>query len=119
MNSEKSKFDEMVTAITNDIAYHQREAEAAMTTLEDMKVSPEDYRKAMLRFDVCTFVAGYLNHILTFIRKSDMKAAENLMRFHAHYQREKGRVPDEEATSAAQANIAVILDGYVNRFCAA
>lgn len=105
----------LLDAIERDITTHELEADKAMTKLEDMKATSEEYKKANLRFSRHNFVASYLRRLSNQI-EVEPQSAENIIRFHAHYQHVKGCLNDGSDISKAQANIAFTLEGYVERF---
>lgn len=112
----ETKLNSIIEAISSDIATHEKLADNAMLTLEQMNVSPEDYKKANICFCLNSCVARYLGHIKSAIEKSDIKSVENLIRFHSYYQHIKGDLQDNKVTTTAQAAVAVALDGYIARF---
>lgn len=110
------KLNAVLDAINQDIAQRNDVAKHAMLVLEHMNVTENDYKEANLCFGLNQFVVGYLTHIKGTITGTDVKSAENLIRFHAYYQHTKGNLTDGSNISIGQATVATILDGYVTKF---
>jgi len=116
MTSTEEKIDAILDAISQDIAERENVADNAMHTLEKMRPSSEEYKEANLQFGANSYVACYLKRIPPTARERDIKNAENVIRFHHFQQHTKGALDDHRDISLAQATIAVILGGYVERF---
>ncbi len=116
MSATKTKIDAILDAISQDIAERERVANDAMHTLEMFKTTTEDYKEANLQFGANWFVAVYLKRIKEGVMKRELKTAENLIRFHAYQQYAKGNLDDGRDISLGQSTVAVILDGYVQKF---
>ena len=118
MSTTEIKKAAIIETITKDIAEREKVAERAMQTLEQMNTSAEDYKRACQQFSLNSFVSGYLRHIKDSVEKSDLKTSENLIRFHSYHQYTKGLLTDdnERALGVGQTAIAIILDGYIERF---
>ena len=114
--STTEKINAVIDAINQDIAQHKDVAKHAMLVLEQMNVSEEDYKEANLCFGLNQFMIGYLSHIKDTLAGADIKTTENLIRYHAYYQRTKGNLTDGSNISIGQAAVATILDGYVTKF---
>lgn len=111
-----STMNALYGAIDADIAKHEGKAKDAMLTLESMRVSAIDYKDACRKFMYNHFITNYLKRVREVVETGDVKSSENLIRFHAHYQRRKGNLADDSEVSVAQTALACILDGYINRF---
>lgn len=114
--STTEKINAVIDAINQDIAQHKDVAKHAMLVLEQMNVSEEDYKEANLCFGLNQFMIGYLSHIKDTLAGADIKTTENLIRYHAYYQRTKGNLTDGSNISIGQAAVATILDGYIAKF---
>lgn len=111
-----STMNALYGTIDADITKHEAKAKDAMLTLESMKVSAQDYKKACRIFMYNHFITNYLKRVREVVETGDAKSSENLIRFHAHYQRRKGNLADGSEVAVAQTSLACILDGYINRF---
>ncbi len=116
MTSTEEKIDAILDAISQDIAEREKVADEAMLTMEQMNTSPDDYKSACLQFSANWFVVGYLKRIKCVVECRDIKSTENIIRFHSYYQHHKGNLDDGRDISLGQAALAVILDGYVEKF---
>lgn len=114
--STTEKINAVIEAISQDIAQHKDVAKHAMLVLEQMNVSEKDYKEANLCFGLNQFMVGYLTHIKDTITGTDIKTAENLIRFHSYHQHTKGNLTDGKDLTIGQATIAILLDGYIERF---
>lgn len=115
-----AKFTQIIEAITADITSAEQITSDAMLTLEQMNTSHMEYKAAFRRFIINTSVTRYLIHIKRAIEKSDVKTAENLIRFHAYYQHTKGgdeNDPDpKDITAAVREVIVAVLQQYIADF---
>ncbi len=118
MSTTETKLDAIRAAFEQDINTHAQATEEAFTKLEKMNISPEDYKQANWQFGLNHYVAGYLRKIkeATVDGAEPIKSIESRIRFHAYQQRTKGTLDDKQEISAAQATVAVILEGYVEKF---
>lgn len=118
MSTTEETIDAIRDAINVDIEHHSNLAEEAFATLEKMNISPEEYKKANWQFGLNHYVVSYLRKVkeFTIVSGESLKTIERRMRFHAHQQRTKGELGDQQEISVAQATVAVILEGYINRF---
>lgn len=116
MDISTEKLNAILDVINQDIAERTDVAKHAMLVLEHMNVTEEDYKEANLCFGINQFVIGFLTYIKGTITGTDIKSAENLIRFHAYYQHTKGNLTDGSNISIAQAAVATLLDGYVDKF---
>ena len=114
--SATEKLNTILETISQDIAECKEVAKHAMLVLEQMNVSKKDYKEANLCFGLNQFMIGYLSHIKDTLAGADIKTTENLIRYHAYYQRTKGNLTDGSNISIGQAAVATILDGYVTKF---
>ena len=118
MSTTETKLDAIRAAIEQDINTHARATEEAFAKLENMNVSPKEYKQANWQFGLNQYVAGDLRKIkeLTVDSAEPIKRVESRIRFHAYQQRTKGSLDDKQEISVAQAAVAVILEGYVEKF---
>lgn len=116
MNTTENKISAIISAITEDIDRHEKKANDAMLTLEQMNTSVETFRETCRTFSRNIFVVGYLKRIKKRIEHCDLKSAENLIRFHAHYQRTKGHINDGSGVSLGQRTVMMYLENYTEQF---
>jgi len=119
METHLKKINEILDAISQDIADREKVADNAMHILEKLKPSEVEYKEANLQFSANSFVARYLKHIKDSVKGKDyqsLKRLEQLIRFHHFQQHAKGALDDHRDLSLGQATVAVILGGYVERF---
>lgn len=114
--NQTADTNRLLDTIRRDIEANAMEADKAMDKLGDMKATSEEYKKANLRFARYNFVADYLRRLSNQIECSDSQSAENVIRFHTHYQHVKGGLNDGSDISKAQAMLAFTLDGYIAKF---
>lgn len=112
------KINAILDTLSQEIARRKKTAEKAMQDLEAMNLTPpEQYKDANVRFGINCYVAGYLSHIKAEAEKAnDIKKIENILRFHAYQQREKGSLDDGRDTSIGQGAVAIFLDRYVMQY---
>lgn len=118
MSTTETKIDAIREAIKADIMHHSNLAEIEFENLEKMFISSEEYKDTNRQFCLNAYITGYLRKIKEFTvdREEPLKRIENRIRFHAYQQRTKGELTDKQEISAAQAAVAEILEGYVQRF---
>lgn len=118
MSELNTKLDAILADLSKDIETHAAIAEDAFATMEKMNITPEEYKNANWTFGLNYFVAGYLSHFMNDIINGRVapKILENRMRFHAHGQRTKGELDNEDEISAAQIKVAELLEGYVQKY---
>lgn len=117
MATKETNTEAILESICRDIEEHAHNAEAAFATMEKMNVTPEEYKKANWQFCLNSYVVRYLDRFMGMAALSEsLKTIESRMRFHAHQQRTKGALTDKQEISAAQATVAVLLDGYIEKF---
>lgn len=117
MATKETNTEAILESICHDIEEHAHKAEAAFATMEKMNVTPEEYKKANWQFCLNSYVVRYLDRFMGMAALNEsLKTIENRMRFHAHQQRTKGALTDKQEISAAQATVAVLLDGYIEKF---
>lgn len=118
MTTTETKIDAIRDVIKGDIAHHSNLAEIAFANLEKMVISSEEYKDANRQFGLNSYITGYLRKIKEFTvdREEPLNRIENRIRFHAYQQSTIGEVTDEQEISTAQAAVAEILEGYVQRF---
>lgn len=116
MNSNETKIDAIINAVSQEIEAHEKAANDAMGTLEKVNSSPEEYRNASILFGLNSYVANYLKRIKDVVMERDIKKAENVIRFHSYYQHTKGSLSDGNMLSACQAAVMATLDSYISRF---
>lgn len=105
-------------AMNCDIAKHTRLAEEAFSSLEKMNIANSEFQRANSNFCVNLYIAGYLRNVKNLSNKCDgsLKMLENRIRFHAHAQRTKKQPNIEPEILKAEATVAEILEGYIERF---
>lgn len=112
----KAQLNDILEALSESIAEHEAIANAAMSDLEKLNPSVDEYGKANYRFGASSYVAAYLNIIKTDAEKrQDIKQLENRIRFHAHQQEAKS---DILHLTTGQTALGAILNGFVQRFFA-
>ncbi len=118
MSTTEEKLEAIRAAFEQDIKTHSNLAEEAFAKLEEMNISPEDYKLANWQFGLNHYVAGYLRKIkeLTVGSEESIDAVERRIRFHAYQQRSKGALDDKQEISAAQTVVAFTLEGYMEKF---
>lgn len=117
MATKETKTEAILESICRDIEEHAHRAEAAFEIMERMNVTPEEYKKANWQFCLNSYVVRYLDRFMGMAALNEsLKTIESRMRFHAHQQRTKGALTDKQEISAAQATVAVLLDGYIEKF---
>lgn len=117
MATKETNTEAILESICHDIKEHAHNAEAAFATMEKMNVTPEEYKKANWQFCLNSYVVRYLDRFMGMAALNEsLKTIESRMRFHAHQQRTKGALTDKQEISAAQATVAVLLDGYIEKF---
>lgn len=117
MKPNETKINAILDAIGQDIETHENLIEAAFATLEKMNISNEEYKAANRQLGLSAYIAGYLRNLIELtVAKEPLKTIENRMRFHAHSQRTKGELDDDQEISEAQKIVAVLLEGYVQKF---
>lgn len=117
MATKETKTEAILESICHDIEEHAHRAEAAFEIMERMNVTPEEYKKANWQFCLNSYVVRYLDRFMGMAALSEsLKTIESRMRFHARQQRTKGALTDKQEISAAQATVAVLLGGYIEKF---
>lgn len=117
MKPNETKINAILDAIGHDIETHENLIETAFVTLEKMNISNEEYKAANRQLGLSAYIAGYLRNLIELtVAKEPLKTIENRMRFHAHSQRTKGELDDDQEISEAQKIVAVLLEGYVQKF---
>lgn len=117
MEPNETKINAILDAIGQDIEIHENLIETAFATLEKMTISDEEYNAANRQLGLSAYIAGYLRNLIELtVAKEPLKTIENRMRFHAHSQRTKGELDDDQEISEAQKIVAVLLEGYVQKF---
>lgn len=116
MKPNETKINAILDAIGQNIAERETVANQAMHTLEKIKPSAEAYKDANLQFGANAYVAHYLKRIQEVVKERDIKKAENIIRFHCYQQHKIGALDDHRDISLGQAAVAVILEGYVQKF---
>ncbi len=109
----------LVDDLSKDIREREENTAAAIGSMERMGITPDDYKRANQQLGANAFVATFLTYIRREVENADAKGAENLLRFHSYTQRAKGRLDDQSITALGQAAVAVILDGYIEKYFAA
>lgn len=116
MDTTATKINALLDAISQDIVEREKATNSVMQTLEKINTTPEEFKQANLRYFLNSFVINYLNRIKAVVMERDFKKAENLIRYHAYYQRAKGNLNDGSTIAVAQTAVVTILDNYVARF---
>jgi hypothetical protein len=112
----KAQLNDILEALSESIAEHEAIANAAMNDLEQLNPSVGEYRRANYKFGASVYVAAYLNSIKAEAEKQqDVKLLERRIRFHAHQQAAKS---GSFHSTAGQAALGAILNGFVQRFFA-
>ena len=116
MSTTETKIDALLDAISQDIAERENATNSVMQTLEKLNATPEEFKQANLRYCLNVYVINYLNRIKAVVMERDIQKAENIIRYHAYYQRTKGNLNDGSIISVAQTAVVTILDNYIARF---
>ncbi len=112
----KAQLNDILEALSESIAEHEAIAASAMNDLEKLNPSVGEYRRTNYKFGASAYIAAYLNSIKAEAEKQqDVKLLERRIRFHAHQQATKS---GSFHSTAGQAALGAILNGYVQRFFA-
>ncbi len=115
--TDEMKCKSVLNAIQEEIDENAKTAREAMLTIETMRTNVEEFKNACRTFMVATFVMAYLDRIKGIAETGDIKSTENIIRYHAYYQGEKGGIIlNYDDLSLAQVAIIKILNGLINRF---
>lgn len=116
METTATKIDVILNAIREDIAILEILAEDAMNTIENLNATPEEFKQANLVYGFSSYGINYLNRIKAVVMEGDIKKAENIIRYHSHYQYTKGNLDDGSVISVSQMTVTATLEEYIERF---
>lgn len=111
--------DEIADGLESHINECHQAVENAISTMERVFATPEEYKEADKQFATNSYIARFLGHVLSTIRvigNNDVKTAENTLRFHAHSLRVKASIGDADDFAAARQTVVTILEGYVEKY---